>query len=121
MAEAAHNTILIVDDRVEFAENIAEILSDAGYETAIADSSSAAEQRARAGDLRALITDYRLGDATGAELIARLRKAGVAIPAVVVSAHTDPGTIEDSRRAGAIEFLPKPIDIPRLLTRVATL
>lgn len=114
-------TILVVDDRIEFAENIAEILASAGYDALVADTCQAAEALVLAGGVTALITDYRLQGATGIDLIRRLRSNGYDLPAVVVSAHTDARTVEEARRAGAREFFPKPIDIDRLLREVAEL
>jgi DNA-binding NtrC family response regulator len=110
--------ILIVDDHIDLAENLAEILENAGYETVVADSSEAALDRLERKDIAALITDYRLPGRNGAELIAELRRRGDGIPAVVMSAFTDDATIELASRAGAMEVMPKPVDLPRLLQLV---
>lgn len=107
--------ILIVDDHIDLAENLAEILDNAGYETVVADSAEAALDRLERKDIGALITDYRLPGRNGAELIAEIRRRGNRIPAVVMSAFTDDATIEFASRAGAMEVMPKPVDLPRLL------
>ena len=73
--------ILIVDDHIDLAENLAEILENAGYETVVADSAEAALDRLERKDIGALITDYRLPGRNGAELIAELRRRGDRIPA----------------------------------------
>jgi DNA-binding NtrC family response regulator len=113
--------ILVVDDHVDLAENLAEILSGVGYQTVIADSAESALERVAAGDISALITDFRLPQKSGADLIADLRRRGVDIPAIVMSAYTDDDTIRASERAGAIEVLPKPVDLPRLMSLVDSL
>jgi DNA-binding NtrC family response regulator len=110
--------ILIVDDHVDLAENLAEILENAGCETVVADSAEAALDRLERDDIGALITDYRLPGRNGAELIAELRRRGSRIPAVVISAFTDDATIDLASRAGALEVLAKPVDLPRLLQLV---
>lgn len=110
--------IMVVDDQVALAENLAEILEDAGYEVVVADSAEAALARIAAGgagEITALITDYRLPGLTGGELIAELRRRGNPIPAVVMSAYTDDETIETARAAGAAEVLPKPVPLDRLM------
>jgi DNA-binding NtrC family response regulator len=117
----ADSKILVVDDHVDLAENIAEILELSGYRTAIAGSAESALERVAAGDIAALITDFRLPGRDGAELIAELRRRGSTIPAVVMSAYTDDDTIASSRRAGATEVLAKPVDIPHLVTLMETL
>jgi DNA-binding NtrC family response regulator len=107
--------ILIVDDHIDLAENLAEILENAGYETVVADSAEAALDRLDRKDIGALITDYRLPGRNGAELIAEVRRRGERIPAVVISAFTDDATIDLASRAGAMEVMAKPVDLPRLL------
>ena len=111
-------TILVVDDHVALAENLAEILGDEGFRTSWADSAEAALDRVAKGGISALITDYRLPGRSGAELIGELRRRGVDIPIIVMSAHTDDGIIELSEAAGALEVLPKPVDLGRLMAIV---
>jgi DNA-binding NtrC family response regulator len=113
--------VLVVDDHLDLAENIAEILEGAGFRTAIAASAEAALGRIAAGDITALITDFRLPGLSGAQLIAELRRRGSNIPAVVMSAYTDDATIASARRAGALEVLSKPVEIPRLIALVEPL
>ncbi len=111
----------MVDDDVDLAEQLAEILSAAGHGTATAASAELALERVEEGGIAALVTDFRLPELTGAQLISELRRRGHAIPAVVISAYTDDATIELSELAGAFDVLPKPVDIPRLVALVASL
>lgn len=111
-------TVLVVDDHIHLAENLAEILQDVGYEVDVADSAEAALERIDKGGVVALITDYRLPGLTGAALIETLRARGWNLPAVVMSAFTDDETIATSRSAGAYDVLAKPIEVQRLLSLV---
>jgi DNA-binding NtrC family response regulator len=113
--------VLVVDDHVDLAENIAEVLSAGGYDTAIATSAEEALQRLQQGDVVALVTDYRLPGRNGAELIRELRRRGSDVPALVMSAFTDEDTIEASRAAGAAEVLAKPVALDRLMSLVGML
>jgi DNA-binding NtrC family response regulator len=113
--------VLVVDDQIELAENIAEILESVGFRTEVAASAEAAIVRVRQGGISALITDFKLGGRTGAELIDELRRAGERIPALVMSAYTDDGTIHASHAAGAWLFLPKPVPLETLLQVFDTL
>jgi CheY-like chemotaxis protein len=106
--------VLVVDDNVAFAENVAEILELDGYATAVAASAEEALPRALAGDVRVLVTDYRLPGLTGAELVALVRRQRGNVRAVVMSAFTDPGTVRAVRESDAHGFLPKPIDFSLL-------
>lgn len=111
-------TVLVVDDHVHLAENLAEILESVGYNVDVADSAEAALVRIDRGGVMALITDFRLPGLTGAGLIARLRVQGCEVPALVMSAFTDDETIATARAAGAFDVLAKPIEIDRLLSLV---
>jgi DNA-binding response OmpR family regulator len=111
-------TILVVDDHIHLAENLAEILEELGYEVAVATSAEAALERIGQGGVAALVTDYRLPGLSGAALIAELRRRKQDIPAIVISAFTDDETIATSRSAGAFEVLAKPVEIDRLLSLV---
>ncbi len=115
--------ILVVDDHVALAENIAEILEVVGYEAIVADSAESALARVEEPgvEIVALITDFKLPGRSGAELIRELRRGGHDVPVLVMSAYTDEGTIQDSERAGALHVIPKPVDVSGLLTRVAEL
>ncbi len=101
--------VLIVDDNVDLAENIAEILQIDGHRTEVASSAEEALERVLGSDLDAVVTDYRLPGISGALFIERIRKNGNPLLAVVISAYTDDQTIREAQEAGAT-FMAKPVD-----------
>jgi DNA-binding NtrC family response regulator len=101
--------ILIIDDNVGLAENIAEILQIAGHVTEVAASAEEALSKALPINPNVVVTDYRLPDTNGANLLRQFRRMGMHVRSIVISAHTDESTIEDARSAGAA-FLAKPLD-----------
>jgi DNA-binding response OmpR family regulator len=101
--------ILIIDDNVGLAENIAEILELQGYTTEVATSAEEALSMVGPPPPDVVVTDYRLPGITGAGLVRQLREQGIPVSAIVISAFTDDVTIEDARSAGAT-FVPKPVD-----------
>ncbi len=107
--------VLVVDDQIELAENIAEILQGIGFETEVAGSAEAGLERVARGGITAVVTDYRLPGKTGAQLIEELRRRGERIPILMMSAYTDDATIDRSRAAGAWLFLPKPVPLATLV------
>jgi two-component system C4-dicarboxylate transport response regulator DctD len=109
--------VLVVDDNVELAENVAEILSLRGFVTLLAESAEEALPMALAEGVGVLITDFRLPGMSGAELVAQVRHHRGDVRTVVMSAYTDGSTADAVRAAGANAFLPKPIDFS-LLGRV---
>jgi DNA-binding NtrC family response regulator len=107
--------VLVVDDQIEFAENIAEVLQGLGFETEVAASAEAGLERIRQGGITALITDFKLPGQNGADLIEEIRRLGNRIPALVMSAYTDDRTMDRAQAAGAWLFMPKPVPLGALM------
>ena len=113
MADGTQKRILIIDDNLGLAENIAEILGMYGYQTEVAGSAEEALSKFGPPPPDVVVTDYRLPGIDGASLVRQLGGMGIRVSAIVISAFTDDGTIEDARRSGAF-FLPKPLDFEAL-------
>lgn len=107
--------ILVVDDNVELAENIAEVLALEGFRATLAASAEEALPRALEADVSFVITDFRLPGIDGAELVTRVRKARPddEVTFIVISGHTDDQTQRCAEQAGAT-FLPKPVNFAEL-------
>lgn len=110
--------LLIVDDHVDLAENLAEIFSNSGYAVDIATSAEAALEKLQTSSYGGLITDFRLPGRSGVELVRELRRARISVPVVMVSAFADPRVVAEAEEAGALEVLQKPVDFPRLFNLV---
>jgi CheY-like chemotaxis protein len=106
---------LIVDDNLEFAENLAEILRDQGDDAAVATSGAEAVALARAGRFDALLTDMRMPAMGGAEVVHEIRRIDPGTAALVVTAHVADDAIDAARREGLLAVLPKPVQVSRLL------
>jgi DNA-binding NtrC family response regulator len=108
--------VLIIDDNLELAENIAEILRLDGHFTDVAGSAEEALPKASHSVPDVVVTDYRLPGITGAAFVRQYCALHLRVRAVVISAYTDDRTIKEARDAGAM-FIPKPVDF-RLLTQL---
>jgi CheY-like chemotaxis protein len=107
---------LIVDDNVAFAENLAEIIADAGdAEAVVVDSGEKALARVQQERFNALVSDMRMPEMNGAELVHLIRRADPELPALVVTAYTADNELEAARHEGLMAVLPKPVPVPRLL------
>jgi DNA-binding response OmpR family regulator len=102
--------VLIVDDNVGLAENIAEILQLDGYATDVFASAEEASLTPLDVAPDVLVTDYRLPGINGAEFVRRFRQTHARVVAIVMSAYTDDTTMEDAQSAGAT-FVSKPVDL----------
>ncbi len=105
--------VLIVDDNVDLAENIAEILQIDGHLTQVAASAEEALSQGVDDHPDVIVTDYRLPGMSGADFVKQFRRTRTQVLAVVISAYTDEGTIEHAKEAGAT-FMPKPVDFKLL-------
>ena len=65
-----------------------------------------------------LVLDVRMPEIDGLEVQRCLRKEGVALPIIFITAHGDVPTCAEAFRAGALEFLEKPFDHTVLLQRI---
>jgi DNA-binding NtrC family response regulator len=101
--------ILVVDDNIAYAQNIAEILEISGCATEVFATAEEALPAALAPRVRAVITDYRLPGMNGVELVRRILSARDGVRAVVISAYADDRAVDAARLLGA-NFLPKPVD-----------
>lgn len=115
MGVVRRGCVLVVDDQIELAENIAEILQGVGFQTEVASSAEEGLQRVARGGITAVVTDFRLPGQSGAQLTEELRRRGERIPVLMMSAYTDEGTIDRARTAGAWFFLPKPVPLATLV------
>ena len=66
-----------------------------------------------------IVTDIRMPDMTGLELIERLAVTDPGIPAIVITAHSDLDSAVSAYKSGAFEYLPKPFDVDAAVELVA--
>jgi CheY-like chemotaxis protein len=111
---------LVVDDNQAFAENLAEILVDAGAQVDVATGGPAALERAAHTRYDALLSDMRMPVMGGAELVHRVRRLDPGLPAIVVTAYTNDDDLAAARQEGLLAVLPKPAPVDRLLELCAT-
>ena len=103
--------VLIVDDDDQTRAGLAELLARAGYHCTSAGSFHEALQFLRAHPPDLLITDIRLDDFNGLQLVL---ESPPSLPAIVMTGYADPVLENDTTRAGA-SYVTKPIDADLLL------
>lgn len=112
--------ILLVDDNAAFAENLAEILTDAGFEADVAAGGEQALSLASATRYDLLVSDMRMPIMGGAELVHRIRQADPGLPAIVVTAYVHDDDLLAARHEGMLAVLPKPVPIDILIELATT-
>jgi two-component system response regulator FixJ len=104
----ADTVVHIVDDEEPVRKSLAFLLSSAGFAVRIHESASAFLAVAPNITNGCLITDLRMPDMDGVELLRRLRDAGAMLPAIVVTGHGDVQMAVEAMKIGAIDFIEKP-------------
>ena len=106
---------LVVDDNLASAENLAEIIADGGDEAVVAGSGARALELVASRHFDALVSDMRMPLMSGAEMVLRTRQIDPGLPAIIMTAYTADGELDDARHLGLLDILAKPVPISYLL------
>jgi len=113
------SVVYIIDDDLSFQTAIRRRLQLAGYEVQIYSSAEQfMDQQPDDSRLGCLLVDVRMPGLGGPELQARLHEAGSTLPVVFVSAYNDINTVVQTVKAGAEDFLLKPVTSDVLLAAI---
>jgi DNA-binding NtrC family response regulator len=109
------STILLVDDDLEFRKAMCRMFEKSGYEiTAAADGREALEALEDKGfDL--VISDLRMPNLGGLELMSELRRQGVGTPVIFLTAYGEVESYMDLMNLGAFEYVNKPVKSQEIL------
>lgn len=100
--------ILVVDDRQEMAEMIADSLCDRGYEGISVTSGREALQMLRTQRFDVLVTDLRMPEMDGLALLRAALDLDPTRPVIVLTAHGSVETAVEATGRGAYHYLTKP-------------
>ena len=109
--------VLVVEDDAATRGGLETLLRQAGYDVVVADSVPQGRKALENEAPDLLITDVRLGEFNGLQLLATSKRP---IPSIVATAFADPALEIEAARLGA-HYLLKPISPPVLLTLVEQL
>src|SRR5437773_3681249 len=125
LARAQRNTVVIVDDLFSSRLLLAEIVRqiDGKLNLELFDTPSRALEYARHNRVDIILTDYKLPEFDGIELVKQLRALPhcVDVPIVVITVVDDRKIRYDALEAGATDFLIKPLDDHETRARCANL
>ncbi|WP_349367690.1 sigma-54 dependent transcriptional regulator [Salinarimonas sp.] len=114
------STILIVDDDPVQRRLLEAMVRRFGYEARVAESGAEAHA-ALEGDpeIAAVVLDLVMPDLDGMGLLAKMREAGLDTPVIVQTGHGSIETVVQAMRAGALDFVVKPVGAERLQVSLA--
>ena len=110
-------SILIVDDDAVARRLVENMVQKCGYETLVVESGDAAIAMLTAPDapaIDAVVLDLVMPGLDGMGVLAKIREAGLNIPVIVQTAHGGIDNVVSAMRAGAQDFVVKPVGIERL-------
>jgi DNA-binding NtrC family response regulator len=107
--------ILIVDDDAIVRAALKDALSTAGFVVDAADSAIAALTTIATRKPAVVVTDVRMPDLGGLELLTELRERAPDVDVVLMTAFDDMPTVVEAMKRGAADFLVKPLDLDELV------
>ena len=111
-------TALIVDDEPDIRQLIALSLERIGLDTHTAANLSEARHLLETYAFDVCLTDMRLPDGNGLELVRHVQETCPALPIAVITAHGNMEAAVEAMKDGAFDFVSKPVDVKRLRTIV---
>lgn len=101
-------TVHVVDDEEAVRKSLAFMLSMSGLGVRVHETATAFASLAPKLQRAVLVTDLRMPDMSGVDLIRRIRSEGVLIPSIVITGHGDVPMAVEAMKAGAVDFIEKP-------------
>ncbi len=107
-------TVLVVDDDAAHADSVGEALASfGGYEAHVVHSGQAGLAALRDGRYDIVLTDLRMADVDGMEILTAARRKGDA-EVVMITGHGSVESAVDAMRAGATHYVTKPVNLGEL-------
>lgn len=111
--------VLIAEDDPVQSRLLEAAVGKAGYTAVTADCGEAALAAFDDADIAAIVLDLGLPDIDGLTVISRLQERGITVPVIVQTARGTIETVIAAMRAGAFDFVVKPVSPERLKTALA--
>ncbi|MCD2450246.1 sigma-54 dependent transcriptional regulator [Methylicorpusculum oleiharenae] len=102
---------LVVDDEPDIRELLSITLNRMGIDTICSDNISSAIQSLKENTLDLCLTDMKLPDGNGLALVEYLQNSEKPIPIAVITAYGSMDTAIKAMKAGAFDFISKPVDL----------
>src|SRR5688500_16038874 len=103
-------TVYVVDDDPAVRDSLAFLLGAAGLEVRLFESASAFLAALPALGRGCVVTDVRMPEMDGIELLRRMTSSGQALPVIVMTGHGDVPLAVGAMKLGALDFIEKPFE-----------
>ena len=114
--------IIVVDDNIVYCEYVCNLLARAGFRTVQAyHFSTAKKQVAQATDEDIVVSDMRLPDGSGIDLLRWMRKEGMMQPFIIMTDYAEVNTAVESMKLGSMDYIPKQLVEDKLVPMLRTI
>jgi two-component system response regulator AtoC len=110
--------ILIADDEKNIRESLKRLLELEGMEAVIAEDGTAAKGHLENKKFDLALLDLKMPGLSGQELMEWIRREGLIVPVIMISAHGEIADAVRALKAGARDFLEKPFDSAELIEKI---
>jgi two-component system response regulator HydG len=120
MTKNFKNKILVIEDDVDVQDLMSAFFKSRGYEVAIYEEAESAIDDLQYGRVKCgvIVTDLMLPNMSGIEFTKRTKALGIDIPIILMTANKKIENAVDAIRAGAYDFVVKPLQFPSLLISI---
>lgn len=109
----------LIDDDAALRDAVSLLLRTEGFKVNAYDSALSFLKAVSPSAEGCVVTDVRMPEMNGIELIAKMKEDRITIPVVVVTAHADVPMAVEAMKLGAIDLLEKPLDSEALINAVS--
>ena len=115
---ATRPAVHVIDDDEGLRESLAFLLRSAELEVRSFDSAKVFLEKLPDAVPGCVVTDVRMPDMSGIELLRRLKELKIGVPVIVITGHGDIALAVEAMKMGAVDFFEKPFDDDLLLASV---
>jgi DNA-binding NtrC family response regulator len=106
--------VLVVDDEKNIRTGLAKALEMDGYNAFLAEDGAVALSLMEENEIDLVITDLKMPSLSGAELLTRVSASYPTVPVIILTGHGTIADAVDAMKAGAYDFVEKPLNLERL-------
>lgn len=116
----AESVVHVIDDDEAMRQSLAFLLDTAGLSPLTYESAPQFLEALDSAPAGVIVTDIRMPEMTGLELVRRLKARGAPHPVIMITGHGDVPLAVEAMKAGVVDFLEKPFDDESLLSAIRT-
>ena len=110
--------VLIVDNEEDLIVTLVERLEIRGFEAVAVQTGKAALEQIQNNPFDVVVLDIKLKGEDGVEVMKRIKQIKSNLPVILLTGHMSKETNEEGLKAGAIDYIIKPINIDDLIVKL---